>query len=500
MQRSSLRTWLLIVSVLFAALVVGGVALTTYVVVSDAMSVVAHDITIRVASAASQIARDQAVLAETQAASQGLEGAALEAEAARMFLRSIPEAFGVSGVGEGQFVYYDEDLDMLWFSDESAVVQDAEEARSQALELRQTTESTIERGGTLNGLVGPADLGTYVVHIPVEVPGGGQGVLDIVYEPTREERTIDAIRVPMAALAFAAMIIMVIIMQLSMAWVLRLVDDLREAADSVDAGNLSVRLPAEGDHEIGELGRSLNALLERLQRRAEGQARFVADASHELATPVAGIRGYTNILRAWGKDDPEVRDEAITAIDRESRRMARLCSDLLALVRDEREMVFNEERFDVNVRCREVLAAAATRYIDKGLEFRGPGEGQLVIFSDPDRIEDVVSILVDNAAKYTPDGGTVSVSTRRKRDTVIIAVSDTGIGIPEEELPSIFERFYRSDASRSKATGGFGLGLPIAKTILDAAGGSMSIESIHGEGSTFTVTLPRTRRQAPRST
>ncbi len=97
--------------------------------------------------------------------------------------------------------------------------------------------------------------------------------------------------------------------------------------------------------------------------------------------------------------------------------MARLCSDLLALVRDEREMVFNEERFDVNARCREVLAAAATRYIDKGLEFLGPGEGQLMIFSDPDRIEDAVSILVDNAAKYTPDGGTVSVTTRRKRDT-----------------------------------------------------------------------------------
>jgi signal transduction histidine kinase len=494
MQRSSLRTWLLIVSVLFATLVVGGVALTTYVVVSDAMSVEAQDTTVRIASAASQLAKDQAAAARVWAAEQGLEGEVLETEAGREFLRSIPIAFGSAGVREGEFVYYDENMELLWFSDDSAVLPDAAAERALALELRQTTESRIGEGGSLDALFAPANLGVYVVHTPVDVPGGGQGVLDIVYKPDREEATIDAIRLPMATLAFGAMLVMVVIMQITMAWVLRLVDDLREAADSVDAGDLSVRLPAEGDHEIGELGRSLNALLDRLQRRSEAQGRFVADASHELATPVAGIRGYTNILRAWGKDDPEVRDEAISAIDRESGRMARLCSDLLALVRDEREMVFNDERFDINARSREVLAAAATRYIDKNLEFEGPGEGQLMIFSDPDRIEDVVSILVDNAAKYTPDGGTVSVTTRRRRESIIVSVSDTGIGIPPEDVPNIFERFYRSDASRSKQTGGFGLGLPIAKTIVDTAGGTLEVDSIVGEGSTFKVTLPRSRR------
>jgi len=494
MRRSSLRTWLLIVSVLFAALVVGGVALTTYVVVSDAMSVVAHDVTIRIASGASQIARSEATEAKIWAAEQGLVGEARELEARRQFLRTIPEVFSASGVGEGRFVYYDENLDLLWFSDETAVVNPDEPARARALELGQTTESSVGQGSTLDGLFGPSQLGTYVVHVPIDVPGGERGILDIVYEPSREERTIDAIRVPMATLALAATVIMVIIMQVSMAWVLRLVDDLRKAADSVDAGDLNVRLPAEGEHEIAELGRSLNGLLDRLQRRAEGQARFVADASHELATPVAGIRGYTNILRAWGKDDPEVRDEAIAAIDRESRRMARLCSDLLALVRDEREMVFKEARFDVNARCREVLAGAATRYMEKNLEFQGPGEGQLMLYSDADRIEDAVSIFVDNAAKYTPDGGKVSVTTRRKRDAVLIAVSDSGMGIPEEDLPNIYERFYRSDISRSKETGGFGLGLPIAKAIADAADGTIFIESTVGEGSTFTLSLPRSRR------
>ncbi|MDO8987780.1 MAG: HAMP domain-containing sensor histidine kinase, partial [Coriobacteriia bacterium] len=223
------------------------------------------------------------------------------------------------------------------------------------------------------------------------------------------------------------------------------------------------------------------------------QTRFVADASHELATPVAGIRGYTNILRAWGGDDPEVREEAINAIDRESRRMARLCSDLLALVRNERGIEFRNVRFDVNARCREVLAAAATRYIAKGLTFTGPEVGQIVMMGDPDRIEDAISILVDNAAKYTPDAGRVALRTRRRRDTIIIEVEDTGVGIPVDDLESIFDRFYRSDASRSKETGGFGLGLPIAKTIVDGAGGTIDVHSELGAGTRFTLRLPRGR-------
>ncbi|MDZ4063064.1 MAG: HAMP domain-containing sensor histidine kinase, partial [Coriobacteriia bacterium] len=273
----------------------------------------------------------------------------------------------------------------------------------------------------------------------------------------------------------------------------RLVDNLRRAADAIDAGNLDLRLPDQGEHEIGDLARSINGLIERLRLRAEAQTRFVADASHELATPVAGIRGYTNILRAWGGEDPEVREEAISAIDRESRRMARLCSDLLALVRSDRAMQFKNVRFDVSSRCRQVLAAAATRYIDKGLEFVGPDEGQLMMVGDPDRVEDVVSILVDNAAKYTSPGGSVTVSVRRRREVVLIEVSDTGIGIPERDIPNIFDRFYRSDASRSKETGGFGLGLPIAKSIVDAIDGTIEVKSAGGVGSTFTVRLPRGR-------
>ncbi|MBA4370468.1 MAG: hypothetical protein C0418_02685, partial [Coriobacteriaceae bacterium] len=328
---------------------------------------------------------------------------------------------------------------------------------------------------------------------PVELPDGSAGVLDVVYLPLREEALIDSVRVEMLSLGAVSTSIMVLVMQLGVWYVLRLVDQLRHAADAIEAGELDVQLPVPGNHEIAELARSVNSLIGRLRRRAEAQTRFIADASHELATPVAGIRGYVNILRVWGAEDADLRDEALRAIDRESRRMARLCSDMLSLIRTDREIELKHLRFDINARCREVLADAATRYIDKQLEFVGPEEGQLTLVGDPERIEEVISILVDNAAKYTPSGGDVSVTTRRRRDQVVIEVADTGPGIPEADLPNIFDRFYRSDSSRSKETGGFGLGLAIAKRIVRASGGTIDVHSVEGVGATFTIRLPRSR-------
>ncbi len=491
-MRSSLRTWLLLVAVLFSALVVGGMALTTYVVVSDGMSVVAHDSTIRLSASSAQVVKNEATVA-----ARSVSGAGRDSERARLaqraFIQQLNDVFGAGAVTEGEVALYGEDLRPVWFSAERALLEGpAAAGREQALRTGRTVESTVNDTGALRGLVGPARLGVLVVHVPFMMPDSSKGVLDVTYFPEREEQVIDAIRPPMFTLAISAMFIMVIMMQTSMSWVLKLVDDLRKAADAIDAGRLDVRLPAEGQHEIGDLARSLNALIDRLRRRSESQTRFIADASHELATPVAGIRGYANILRAWGADDPDVRSEAISAIDRESRRMARLCGDLLALVRDERGIVYKSERFDLNARSREVLAHAATRYIAKGIEFQGPDEGQLIMVGDSDRVEDALSILVDNAAKYTPDGGRVRVSTRRKRGTVVIEVEDTGIGIPQEDIVNVFDRFYRSDVSRSKQAG-FGLGLPIAKSIVEGAGGSIEVRSTAGLGSVFTITLPRGR-------
>ena len=479
--RSSLRFWLLLVSVMFAVAVVGGIAITTYVIVSDGMQGVALDTTQRIAASASTILRD--AVEQVPRSSTG-----------HSLIAVLPQLLSRPGLGEGEYALYGADGKVIWASSDSAVWPNQDSARVAARTTSRSVISSGRPGSMFSSLLRKAQLTIRVAHVPVKLPDGTMGVLDVTYPPTNEERVIDAIRAPMAGLAISAMLIMVLLMQTSMAWVLNLVGNLRKAADSIEAGQLDARLPEHGSNEIASLAHSINRLIGRLQRRSEAQARFVADASHELATPVAGIRGYTSILRAWGAEDPKVRDEAVDAIDRESRRMARLTGDLLNLLHADQGLVLKTERFDVNVLVRDRLAATASRWIEKDIDFIGPEEEEpLVMSGDPDRLEDIVSILLDNAAKYTPSRGKVIVSTRRRREMIELEVSDTGQGIPPEDLPRIFDRFFRSEASRAAGEGGFGLGLAILRSIVESMGGETHVASTVGEGTTITVRLPKGR-------
>ena len=492
MRQSSLRATLLFVSVLFAALVVGGIALTTYVIVFDGMQIVANDTTQRLATSAEAVLREAVREAARSTAGKGSTTEQRNA-AALALRRRLPALFNGASIREADFALYDSALRPIWFSDPAGLAVGEQAARARAQATGHSTRSVIHSGNLVSGLVRQANLGVSVEHVPVGLPGGAGGVLDVTYVPSAEERVIDAIRGPMTLLALTAMFVMVVLMQTSMGWVLGLVDNLRQAADSIDAGRLDDRLPVTGSNEIAELAGSLNRLIERLQRRADAQSRFVADASHELATPVAGIRGYTGILRGWGAEDPRVREEAIDAIDRESRRMARLTADLLNLLHADQGLVLKSERFDVNALIRDRLAATASRWIEKEIEFFGPEQGPLPMVGDPDRVEDVVSILLDNAAKYTPAGGRVAVSTRRRRDMVTFQVEDTGQGIPSADLSRIFDRFYRTEASRAVGEAGFGLGLAIAKSIVESMGGDITVHSKVGRGTTFVVQVRRGR-------
>ncbi len=493
MRRTSLRTWLLLSSVVFAVIVVGGIALTTYIILADGLQAVAYDTTERLAATARGVVNEAASSAELASAGQGFVGNQLSEVAQVGLDRQLTQILRPLTIGGAEYALYNQDLKPVWFSAPSALAHGQEAERARARDTGSVTRTVGTPGSLIAGLASQARLSIAVEHEPVILPGGKRGVLDVTYFPVTEEHAIDSVRVPMTALALSAILIMVVVMQTSIFWVLRLVDNLRQAADSIDAGRLNERLPESGDNEVGELAHSLNNLIERLQRRSEAQTHFVADASHELATPVAGIRGYTSILREWGAEDPTVRVEAIEAIDRESERMARLTGDLLNLLHADQGVVLKSEPIDLNVLIRNRLAGVASRWIDKDLEFVGPEAPSLSMIGDPGRVEDVISILLDNAAKYTPDGGSVHVFTEGDRETVTVQISDTGKGIPEADMPRIFDRFFRSEASRAAGEGGFGLGLAIAKNLIDSMGGTIEVSSIMGQGTSFTIVFPRGR-------
>ena len=495
MRLTSIRARVAILSSLFAVLLVGGITVSTYFFVARGVMQQADAASERLAHSSFLLLETAVDDARYEAESRQLSGTDAAAFIARTLQSAPPEAVVAGVASEAAVSLYvwpsaGAAPELAW-SAGAAGFTGADADRAEAARTGETVTHIIRGRPLMAGILLNADLGQRVSHVPVDVPGVYRAVLDVEYSPTSEQQVLDSTRLPMALVATVSLAIALALVNLTNRWTLSLVSDLRRTADSVDAAQLDIQLPEEGNNEITELARSLNRLIDNLRRRNEAQARFIADASHELATPVAGIRGYVNILRAWGAEDPALRDEAVSAIDRESRRMARLCSDLLSVIRNEEVVEYRQIRYDINSIAREVLANAATRYIDKQLDFTGPDEGPLWLYGDPDRVEEALGILVDNACKYTPDRGRIAIITRRHRDRVVVDVTDTGVGIPAEDLPNVFDRFYRSDLSRSKETGGFGLGLAIAKHIVDASGGTIVVRSILGKGTTFEVSLPR---------
>jgi two-component system, OmpR family, sensor kinase len=281
---------------------------------------------------------------------------------------------------------------------------------------------------------------------------------------------------------------------------LRPVDAVTSAARRMGEGDLSKRLPvANPKDEIGRLVITINGLLSRLQsafvRREEAlerQRRFAADASHELRTPITAISGHARMLDEWALEgDKERARRSVGTIRREAGRMRGLVESLLALTRGDEGAPVEIGRYDLGAVAKEATETARAAADGRvSVEFVS-NEHEVTATFDRERVMQVASILLDNAVKYTPDGGKITVNVEEDGG-VALAVSDTGIGISEDQLPLIFERFHRADPSRSE--GGTGLGLSIARQIAESHSGQIRAESTPGTGSTFTLLLPKESR------
>jgi signal transduction histidine kinase len=267
-------------------------------------------------------------------------------------------------------------------------------------------------------------------------------------------------------------------------------DSITIAADQINrADDLSRRVPFEGDpeNEVGQLVNAFNQTLERLEVLFTSQQRFLADVSHELRTPLTVIKGNVDLMRRMKEFDAESLD----SIDAESNRLTRLVTDLLLLAKAEAgQLPLTKINLPLDELLMEVFGEmrvlAGSRVRVKLAEI-----DQLQVNGDRDRLKQVLINLIANAIKFTPVGGEVFLSLSRAGNHAKLIVRDTGPGIPAEDLPYIFERFYRAEKSRTRSgTSGFGLGLSIAHWIVEQHGGRIEVSSQEGKGTTFAVWIP----------
>jgi len=268
-------------------------------------------------------------------------------------------------------------------------------------------------------------------------------------------------------------------------------DDLRRKADQMESSNLSARLPLPPNRdELHRLASTLNSLLSRIESSFESMKRFTADASHELRIPLTNLRGIMEVNLTKKRSQEEHEEDLRDALE-EVHRLTKLTTDLLLLATvDAKKLTMRKDRVDVAALLDDVREDARRMDPEEKLTFSVVAPVRLFARADGERIRQLLYILIDNAIKYTPAGGRVTLGAVDRADATEIYVADTGEGISEDEQEHIFQRFYRVDKSRSRDGGGSGLGLSIARAIADGHGGRLTVDSAIGRGSAFRLTLP----------
>jgi two-component system OmpR family sensor kinase len=386
--------------------------------------------------------------------------------------------------------------------DGDAVVQmdTASQYNGYRLPYREVRDILLEKAGTSYGfhkLASTSDSGTlssssgWVVYYTSAITEDGALLGVVLYADTIQD-VVDSVsnvnsQIGVVFLAFAGVVGIISLMVSG--WLTRPILTLTNAIRRVGAQGYSERVPVRGKDELAELSEAFNIMSEKLENHDRLRNEFVSNASHELKTPLSTMKILAESMLYQEKSDPEMTREFFSDINHEVDRLAHIVSDLLHLVQEENaDRALNYGAVDMEELILRVLRRLMPLAKNKGIRL----ERKLLpvkIEADESRIEQVVTNLVDNALKYT-DKGSVSVTLKPDGAYAVMTVHDTGIGIPKEAIPRLFERFYRVDKARSRDTGGTGLGLSIVERIVSMHGGFIHVESVVGRGSTFTVRLP----------
>lgn len=326
---------------------------------------------------------------------------------------------------------------------------------------------------------------------PITIKGEHQGHVFMFSETNQIKQIVRHLTNQFIVVGLVAVCLTVITILVLSRLITRPLIQMKEATERLSREGSKVKLNLARKDELGELASAINTLSTNLEHLKNARNEFLASISHELRTPLTYIKGYADILSRPVTSEEEKR-EYIAIIREETAHLTNLIQRLFELAQlDHNQFSINREQVSLNQLISSVVGLVRPAFDKKGIDLSVNCEADIVANVDPERFQQVMLNVLDNAKKHSGEGTTVTLEGLLEKETILIRVTDEGEGIPEKDVPFVFDRLYRVEKSRSRQKGGSGLGLAIAKEIIDAHGGNISIQSILGKGTTVLIELER---------
>lgn len=319
-------------------------------------------------------------------------------------------------------------------------------------------------------------------------------VAEAVFDCTEEGRQIGSELLHFSLWYVGILLVVIFVCYVMVKAVLRPIAEMSVQVSRLNLKNIhKERLNVEGSKdELRTLAVVINEMLDRMEQAYEAQKQFVSEASHELRTPITVLQGYSSMLRRWGAEDKEVLSESIEAIESEAKSMQELVEKLLFLSRHERrKLPFAKEWFDMAELVRELEKEMV--YLSETRDMQCTVCESVRVYGDKQALKQAIRVFLDNAVKYTKEGDRIALSCKNRNGACELSIEDTGLGMKREDVEGIFGRFFRADTVRGKNIEGHGLGLSIARLIIDGHAGKILVRTQYTKGSCFVITIPRQR-------
>lgn len=348
-------------------------------------------------------------------------------------------------------------------------------------------ESTLAGKETLTSLTHPHFGNKFMlIGLPIKISGEFQGALIINMPLAPVEDTTSILKKQLIYVTFILIVAALIISFLISKSFTKPILQIKKAAETMASGDFSISIEERKEDELGDLAKTINYLGQQLSKIEELRKDLIANVSHELRTPLSIIRGYAETIRDVTGAVPEKREKQLGIIIEESERLSRIVDDILDLSRlQSGNFTLNKSKFKLEKLLDDVVRRYDVLSESNGIEIVQEYSGESLIEGDEGRIEQVLYNLINNAFNHTEEGGSVKVKVIEKKDSVRIQISDTGTGIEEEDIPHIWDRYYKAKKTGDKKTLGTGLGLAIVKNLLEAHKAEYGVDSKIGEGTTF---------------